>query len=410
MQLKRARIAVTLFASASLALSGVPATAFADDPADLQSKVNDAYSTLMTYSNELEAANNELYQLQSDLESVQAEIQQTEADIEEKQQELEQGQAELSQRLAETYKQNSSNSTLSVVLGASDFEELLSRVYYANSMANRDAELIDQVKQTQQELEQKKSDLATQEQEQQQLVSDQQQKTEDIQSKVSEQQSYYNSLDSELQTALAEEAARAAAEQAAAEEAANNNQGGGSDNGNSNNDNGGSGDNGGSNDNGGGSNNGGSNDNGGSSNNGGSSGGGGSNNNTDSGNAPSSVVDIALAQVGKPYVFGTEGPDTFDCSGLVQYSYKRVGISLPHSSQAQCDLVKNKGHLVTNTSYLSPGDLVFWGYGGSSSSIYHVGIYIGGGRYVHASSPGVGVITSSLSSNSRNFVGGGSPV
>ena len=392
MQLKRARIAVTLFASASLALSGVPATAFADDPADLQSKVNDAYSTLMTYSNELEAANNELCQLQSDLESVQAEIQQTEADIEEKQQELEQGQAELSQRLAETYKQNSSNSTLSVVLGASDFEELLSRVYYANSMANRDAELIDQVKQTQQELEQKKSDLATQEQEQQQLVSDQQQKTEDIQSKVSEQQSYYNSLDNELQTALAEEAARAAAEQAAAEEAANNNQGGGSDNGNSNNDNGGSGDNGGSNDN------------------GGSSGGGGSNNNTDSGNAPSSVVDIALAQVGKPYVFGTEGPDTFDCSGLVQYSYKRVGISLPHSSQAQCNLVKNKGHLVTNTSYLSPGDLVFWGYGGSSSSIYHVGIYIGGGRYVHASSPGVGVITSSLSSNSRNFVGGGSPV
>ena len=93
MQLKRARIAVTLFASASLALSGVPATAFADDPADLQSKVNDAYSTLMTYSNELEAANNELYQLQSDLESVQAEIQQTEADIEEKQQELEQGRA-----------------------------------------------------------------------------------------------------------------------------------------------------------------------------------------------------------------------------------------------------------------------------------------------------------------------------
>ena len=51
MQLKRARIAVTLFASAALALSGVPATAFADDPADLQSKVNDAYSTLMTYSN-----------------------------------------------------------------------------------------------------------------------------------------------------------------------------------------------------------------------------------------------------------------------------------------------------------------------------------------------------------------------
>ena len=94
----------------------------------------------------------------------------------------------------------------------------------------------------------------------------------------------------------------------------------------------------------------------------------------------------------------------------MQYSYKQVGISLPHSSQAQCTLVKNKGHLVTNTSYLSPGDLVFRGYGGSSSSIYHVGIYIGGGRYVHASSPGVGVITSSLSSNSRNFVGGGSPV
>ncbi|WP_308623228.1 NlpC/P60 family protein [uncultured Enorma sp.] len=378
---------LTLLVSAALALGTFPVSAFATPSSELQAQVNEAYSTLTQYANELESASNELYQLQQDLESTQNEIAQTEDDIAELEVKLEEGQEKLSERLAESYKQDTSSSPLSVIVGASDFEELVTRFYYANRMIDYDSELVEEVKSTREELQQRREDLAEQEAEQQQLVEEQEQKTAEIQAKVSEQQAYYEGLDSELQQQLAEEEARRAAEEAArqeAEQADREEQG----------------------------NNGGSNtDNNGGSNNGGGNGGGSNNDssNTDSGNAPSSVVDIALAQVGKGYVFATAGPNTFDCSGLVTYSYGQMGISITHSSQAQYNIVAGKGHLVYSTSYLSPGDLVFWGHGGSGSAIYHVGIYIGGGQYVHASSPGVGVVVSTLYTGG-NFAGGGSPV
>lgn len=378
---------LTLLVSAALALGTFPVSAFATPSSELQAKVNEAYNTLTQYANELESASNELYQLQQDLESTQNEIAQTEDDIAELEVKLEEGQEKLSERLAESYKQDTSSSPLSVIVGASDFEELVTRFYYANRMIDYDSELVEEVKSTREELQQRREDLAEQEAEQQQLVEEQEQKTAEIQAKVSEQQAYYEGLDSELQQQLAEEEARRAAEEAArqeAEQADREEQG----------------------------NNGGSNtDNNGGSNNGGGNGGGSNNDssNTDSGNAPSSVVDIALAQVGKGYVFATAGPNTFDCSGLVTYSYGQMGISITHSSQAQYNIVAGKGHLVYSTSYLSPGDLVFWGHGGSGSAIYHVGIYIGGGQYVHASSPGVGVVVSTLYTGG-NFAGGGSPV
>lgn len=378
---------LTLLVSAALALGTFPVSAFATPSSELQAQVNEAYNTLTQYANELESASNELYQLQQDLESTQNEIAQTEDDIAELEVKLEEGQEKLSERLAESYKQDTSSSPLSVIVGASDFEELVTRFYYANRMIDYDSELVEEVKSTREELQQRREDLAEQEAEQQQLVEEQEQKTAEIQAKVSEQQAYYEGLDSELQQQLAEEEARRAAEEAArqeAEQADREEQG----------------------------NNGGSNtDNNGGSNNGGGNGGGSNNDssNTDSGNAPSSVVDIALAQVGKGYVFATAGPNTFDCSGLVTYSYGQMGISITHSSQAQYNIVAGKGHLVYSTSYLSPGDLVFWGHGGSGSAIYHVGIYIGGGQYVHASSPGVGVVVSTLYTGG-NFAGGGSPV
>ena len=91
------------------------------------------------------------------------------------------------------------------------------------------------------------------------------------------------------------------------------------------------------------------------------------------------------------------------------YDYMKEMFGSTVSPQQQYNLVARKGHLVYDIGSLKPGDLVFWGNGGSASAIYHVGIYIGGGRYVHASSPGVGVITSTLGTGG-NYVGGGSPV
>ena len=425
MKLKRTRTTLALLLSGALTFSTVPVALYAEPTATLQDQVDEAYSTLMTYTQELEYANNQLFQVQEDLASIQEQIKQTESDIATKQAELEEGQAALSDRVSVLYKQGGFN-LMSVVLGVSDFEELFSRVYYANKVAEQDAALVNSVKTTKAELEEKQSALAAQEAEQKQLVSDQEAKTSEVQTKLSTQQSYYNGLDSELQTQLAAEAAARAAEAAAeaerAQEQENNSDGGSTTDTTT-----------------GGDTNTGANTPDASTPSGGTSSpstpntpsGGGSGNtvttpdpepepepepepptdtgNTDSGNAPSGVVDVALAQVGKPYVWAASGPDSFDCSGLTSYAYRQMGISIPHSSQSQYNLVSSKGHLVYSVSALSPGDLVFWGYGGSGSSIYHVGMYIGGGQYVHASMPGVGVVVGTLSTGG-NFAGGGSPV
>jgi cell wall-associated NlpC family hydrolase len=90
------------------------------------------------------------------------------------------------------------------------------------------------------------------------------------------------------------------------------------------------------------------------------------------------AVDTALAQVGKPYVWGGAGPNSYDCSGLVQFAYAAAGVSLPHSSSMQSTL-----GTPVSIADLQPGDLVFF-----YSPVSHVGMYIGNGQMVHASTSG----------------------
>lgn len=86
------------------------------------------------------------------------------------------------------------------------------------------------------------------------------------------------------------------------------------------------------------------------------------------------VVDYAKSRIGCPYRWAAAGPSAFDCSGLAMWCYKKVGISLPHSSRSQI----SSGQRVSKKD-LEPGDLVFFG-----SPIHHVGIYAGGGQMIHA--------------------------
>jgi cell wall-associated NlpC family hydrolase len=94
--------------------------------------------------------------------------------------------------------------------------------------------------------------------------------------------------------------------------------------------------------------------------------------------AAQAAVDTALAQVGDPYVWGAGGPNAFDCSGLTQYAYSAAGVSLPHSSSSQSRMGK-----AVSRSELKPGDLLFF-----YSPVSHVGMYIGNGQMVHASTSG----------------------
>lgn len=102
------------------------------------------------------------------------------------------------------------------------------------------------------------------------------------------------------------------------------------------------------------------------------------------------IVKLAKKQVGKRYVFGATGPYAFDCSGLVQYVYKNAGHKvLPRTTYQQVNIGKR-----VSMNKLKKGDLLFWG---SASAPHHVGIYVGGGKYVHAATPSQGVRKQTLS-------------
>lgn len=85
------------------------------------------------------------------------------------------------------------------------------------------------------------------------------------------------------------------------------------------------------------------------------------------------VVKFALAQVGEPYVWGSAGPNSWDCSGLMKGAYAQIGISLPHNAAAQYNTVAT-----ISRDELQPGDFVFY------NNLAHVGMYIGNGLIVHA--------------------------
>ena len=108
------------------------------------------------------------------------------------------------------------------------------------------------------------------------------------------------------------------------------------------------------------------------------------------------ALKYALKQIGDRYVFGAAGMVTWDCSGLTMRAYQAAGVSLPHSSAAQSRMGKK-----VSFSSLKPGDLLFYG-----RPVSHVGIYLGGGRMVHAPRSGSRVkVTSSGSLGSKPLVG-----
>lgn len=109
----------------------------------------------------------------------------------------------------------------------------------------------------------------------------------------------------------------------------------------------------------------------------------------DYGGAATMVALLALQHLGKPYVYGGTGPGAFDCSGLVCFVFAQIGVGLPRVtySQVRCGRAVAPGEL-------APGDLVFFRKNG------HVGIYLGGGWYVHAPRTGDVVKISALGARS----------
>ncbi|MGC4937539.1 C40 family peptidase [Kribbella sp. DT2] len=118
-------------------------------------------------------------------------------------------------------------------------------------------------------------------------------------------------------------------------------------------------------------------------------GGGGS---TPSRKGASAAVAFALSQLGDPYVWAATGPDSWDCSGLTMKAWKKAGVALPHYSVAQYEQVRH-----ISEDELRPGDLIFWAENSNDpGTIFHVAMYLGGGRMVHAPRTGRPVTIDSI--------------
>lgn len=343
----------------------IPEFAFAETAAEKQAEADAVRNQLVGLQADLETAGENYYAALDEQESAQRSMEEQQVKIDETTEEIEGLQDRLSTRARSMYR-SGSTTFIDFLLGASSFAEFTQNWELLNQINANDADLVDQTKAAREQLQAAKDEFARQEQIAAQKAAECKQIHDEVQVKVQNATDLMNSLDEEARALLEQEQAAAAAAaaaqaQAEAEAAAaaaggngGGNQGGGNDGGNQ----------GGGND--GGYQGGGGNDGGGSTivypGGGGSAG------------DNSAAYSYACSRIGCPYVWGAEGPDSFDCSGLVTWAYRQLGIELPHQSEAQMA----RATRVVSVSEARPGD-VLWRYG-------HVGIAggYGGTPYVHA--------------------------
>lgn len=349
----------------------IPEFAFAETAAEKQAEADAIRNQLVGLQADLETAGENYYAALDEQESAQRSMEEQQVKIDETTEEIEGLQDRLSTRARSMYR-SGSTTFIDFLLGASSFAEFTQNWELLNQINANDADLVDQTKAAREQLQAAKDEFARQEQIAAQKAAECKQIHDEVQVKVQNATDLMNSLDEEARALLEQEqaaAAAAAAAQAQADAEAAAAAAGG---------NGGGNQGGGSNDGGyqGGGNDGGYQ--GGGGNDGGGNGGGGSTivypGGGGSAGDNSAAYSYACSRIGCPYVWGAEGPDSFDCSGLVTWAYRQLGIELPHQSEAQMA----RATRVVSVSEARPGD-VLWRYG-------HVGIAggYGGTPYVHA--------------------------
>ena len=357
----------TALAAASLAF---PQAAFAVTAAEKQAEADAVRNQLVGLNADLEAAAERYYgaldeqnAARTAMEAEQVKIDEATAQIERK---IRKNKTRLAKNLRaeavlpelpEEFEAHEEGSAtfLDFLMGATSFAEFTQNWDILNGLNENDTQMVAETKTLRETVEASKAEYAKQEKIAADKAAEAKAIKEEVEAKIAQADALMNSLDAEAR-ALLEEEQRAAAEAAAAQkqaemeaeaarEAANSgNAGGGGD--------GGTG--------------------------GGNPPSGGGGNGVD---IPSqgSVVDYAMSRIGCPYEWGAEGPNSFDCSGLVTWAYRQIGMYVPHQSESQYSAARQR----VPVSEARPGD-VLWRYG-------HVGIAVsyGGTHYVHAPDRGL---------------------
>ena len=359
---RRGRRALTAIIAAS-ALSAAGLFGSASSSADLREDVANAKAYLEELQMKAAAAHGRVEDAQFALDQLGRKMDKTQQKVDRAKTQLKETQDTIGRYAATAYRSGGIDSSLQLLL-VDDAQEFLDQAVILDIVAAGQSAALRKTQQARLQLAQATAELTQQEQAEQSALAALEARSQEFDQAVSDADSYLGSLEEELRQQIEAERAAAAAEaaaRAAAAAAALNSSGGG--NGYSNTSaNGGPNDGGSANSNDGG---------------GGYSGGSGV-----SSDRAAIVVSYALAQVGKPYSFAANPPNSWDCTKLTSWAWAQVGVQLTPYSYAQAQEVRR-----ISPDELQPGDLLFFFEGGA----HHASMYIGGGMIVEASSPEVGV-------------------
>ena len=255
-------------------------------------------------------------------------------------------QKRLADRVVALYQSGSEDTLIEILLGSSSLDQVLERVDAADRISSEDRRILKDVRDARAAYRAQVARLGKARREQKQVVAERADRRLDIEQQLAERQQLYSSIQAEIERLQAEERERQERLQAEAERRLADNPVVSSPSISS---------------------------------------AGGPTTTAAPASPYGGVVGIAMQYLGTPYVWAGASPSGFDCSGFVMYVFAQVGVSLPHSSGAQY------GYGVgVSQSELQPGDLVFF------DGLGHVGIYIGGGQFIHSPHTGDVVKISSL--------------
>ncbi|NTU89319.1 MAG: hydrolase Nlp/P60 [Actinobacteria bacterium] len=323
----------TALTGAALCALGNPVSALATPTsAEKQAEADAVREKLDTWAVQLDEASDNYYTALDEHDTAVAAMNEAHGRIDAAEARIVTLQDHLGTRASTMYR-NGEMSFLSVLLGAGSFEDFVSTWDVLNDLNKDDAEMVEETKTARAEAQQAHVEFSAQEA----IAAEKLAEAEAVQAEaatiVAQYETEVANLEAEVAQIIAEEkAAEEAAAAAAAAAAASSSSSGSS--------------------------------------------GGSSYSSGSSIPANGSVVDYASSRLGCPYVWGATGPNTFDCSGLTSWCYAQTGVFIPRTSSGQ----RSGADAVLSVSAAEAGD-VLWMSG-------HVGIYIGGGAYIHAPQPG----------------------